>query len=56
MVKIAENRFLLSTKANFQYFSKITNVLFSPSQDLSKDISHVTIGPSLRILKKKYIL
>ena len=44
---------MVSKKVNFQYFSKMTNVLFSTSQELSKDISHVTIGQFLRILKKK---
>ena len=39
--------FLVSKKANFQYFSKITNVLFSPSQELLKNILHVTIGQFL---------
>ena len=34
----------------------MTNVLFSTSQELSKDISHVTIGQFLRILKKMHFV
>ena len=44
--------FLVSKKANFQYFTKMIIVLFSPWKNLSKDISHVIVGSFLQFLKK----